>query len=62
MVVGSAEGEESGLDGDSIEFGSLPDTLEFVSRMETNLVKEDIDSEESSFQSSSDSNRSEALL
>jgi hypothetical protein len=61
LVVGA---REEGLDhlpeatdaGDSIEFGSLPDTLEFVSRLET------YDVEESSCQLSSDGNRSEALL
>ncbi len=55
---------EEGLDhlpdatdaGDSIEFGSLPDTLVFISSLET------YDAEESFCQFSLDSNRSEAML
>ena len=52
------------LESSFAEFGSLPDTMEFVARLEggTEILGEIEDAEESCYGDSSDGNGSEALL
>ena len=64
MGVGGGNKEPLILESCSFaEFGSLPDTMEFVARLEGGTeIQGEIEDEESCYGDSSDGNGSEALL